>query len=117
MKGKRLNFQKVLKLTKTYMHRRGQALMKYLYPFKSKRGRPRKYPDETILTLLFLQVAWKLSFRDLEHIAVATFGRAYYYRLKQLPPALLIDFLNFISSRLLRKNFTQVDLNTMRFIL
>jgi len=51
MKGKKLNFQQVLKLTQTYMHRRGQALIQYLYPFKTKRGRPKKYPDEIILTL------------------------------------------------------------------
>jgi len=115
MKGKKLNFQQVLKLTQTYMHRRGQALIQYLYPFKTKRGRPKKYPDEIILTLLFLQVAWRLSFRDLEYLAVQTFGRenvpdfsTYYYRLKQLPPVLLTDFLNFISSRLLRKYSGQV---------
>jgi hypothetical protein len=47
---------------------KGIKKIKHLYPFKSKRRRPRKYPDETILTLLFLQVAWKLPFRDLEHL-------------------------------------------------
>ncbi len=115
MKAKRLNFQQLLKLTKNYMHRRGQALVRYLHPFKTKRGRPTKYPDDLILTLLFLQVAWKLSFRDLEHFAVQTFGRenvpdfsTYYYRLKKLPPTLLIDFLNFISRRLLGKYHRQV---------
>jgi len=48
-------------------------------------------------------------------LAVQTFGRenvpdfsTYYYRLKQLPLVLLIDFLNFISSRLLRKYLSQV---------
>ena len=48
-------------------------------------------------------------------MAVQTFGRenvpdfsTYYYRLKQLPPVLLIDFLNFIFSRLLRKYSGQV---------
>ncbi len=97
------------------MRRRGQALVRYLYPFKTKRGRPRKYPDDLILTLLFLQLAWKLLFRDLEHFAVQAFGRenvpdfsTYYYRLKKLPPTLLIDFLNFISRRLLGKYHRQV---------
>ena len=115
MKAKRLNFQQVLKLTQNYMHRRRQALLKYLYPFRTKRGRPKKYPDEIILTLLFLQIAWRLSFRDLEYLAVQMLGRenvpdfsTYYYRLKQLPPFLLTDFLNFISSRLLRKYSGQV---------
>jgi len=110
MKAKRLNFHKVLNLSKTYMNRRGQAVLVYLYPFKTKRGRPKKYPDEIILTLLFLQVAWNLSFRDLEYLAVQIFGRenvpdfsTYYYRLKQLPPILLVDFLNFVSRRLLGK--------------
>jgi len=74
MKAKRLNFQQVLKLTQNYMHRRRQALLKYLYPFRTKRGRPKKYPDEIILVLLFLQVAWRLSFRDLEYLAVQMFG-------------------------------------------
>jgi hypothetical protein len=110
MKAKRLNFHKVLNLSKTYMNRRGQAVQGYLYPVKTKKGRPRKYSDEIILTLLFLQVAWNLSFRDLEYFAVQIFGRenvpdfsTYYYRLKQLSPILLIDFLNFISRRLLGK--------------
>ncbi|ADY73946.1 transposase IS4 family protein [Desulfurobacterium thermolithotrophum DSM 11699] len=110
MKAKRLNFHKVLNLSKTYMNRRGQAVLVYLYPFKTKRGRPKKYPDEIILTLLFLQVAWNLSFRDLEYLAVQIFGRenipdfsTYYYRLKQLPSILLVDFLNFVSRRLLGK--------------
>jgi len=47
-------------------------------------------------------------------LAVQTFGRenvpdfsTYYYRL-QLPPVLLIDFLNFIFSRLSRKYLSQV---------
>ena len=70
MKAKRLNFHKVLNLSKTYMNRRGQAVQGYLYPVKTKKGRPRKYSDEIILTLLFLQVAWNLSFRDLEYFAV-----------------------------------------------
>ena len=115
MKAKKLNFNKILKLTKRYMHRRGQALIEYLYPFKTKRGRPKKYPDEIILTLLFLQVAWKLSFRELEFMSVQVFGRetspdfsTYYYRLKKLPPYLLIDFLNFISRRLLGKYHKEV---------
>ena len=50
-------------------------------------------------------------------MAVQIFGREkvpdfstyyYYYRLKQLSPVLLIDFLNFISSKLLRKYSGQV---------
>ncbi len=72
-----------------------------------------KYSAEIILTFLFLQVAWRLSFRDLEYLAVRMFGKenvpdfsTYYYRLKQLPLVLLIDFLNFISSR--RKYLSQV---------
>ncbi len=115
MRAKRLNFKKILNLTKNYMHRRGQALIGYLHPSKTKRGRPKKYSDEIILVLLFLQVAWKLSFRELEHFAVQIFGRenvpdftTYYYRLKKLPPYLLIDFLNFISRRLLGKYHRQV---------
>jgi len=115
MKAKKFNFKNVLKFTQRYMHRRGQALLRYLYPFKTKRGRPRKYQDEIILVLLFIQVAWKLSFRDLEHLAVQIFGRdnipdfsTYYYRLQKLPPYLLIDFLNFISRRLLGKYHSQV---------
>ena len=117
MKAKRLNFHKVLKLSKTYMNRRGQAVLGYLYPFKRKIGRPKKYPDEIILTLLFLQVAWNLSFRDLEYFAVQIFGRenipdfsTYYYRLKQLSPIFLIDFLNFISRRLLGKYHKELRL-------
>jgi len=115
MRTKTLNFRKVLKLTQTYLHRRGQALIKYLYPIRTKRGRPRKYPDETILTLLFLQVAWRLSFRELELLAVQMFGRGnvpdfstYYYRLKKLPRHLLIDFLNFTSRRLLGKHYRKI---------
>ncbi len=115
MKGKKLNFQQVLKLTQNYMHRRGQALIQYLYPFRTKRGRPKKYPDEIILTLLSLRIARRLSFRDLEYLAVQMFGRenvpdfsTYYYCLKQLPPVLLVDSFNFISGRLLRKYSGQV---------
>jgi len=115
MKARRLNFQQILKLSKTYMHRRGQALIQYLYPFKTKRGRPRKYSDYLILSLLFLQVAWRLSFRDLEHFAAQIFGRenvpdfsTYYYRLKKLPHILLIDYLNFTSRRLLGKYHRQI---------
>jgi len=115
MRAKTLNFRKVFKLTQNYMHRRGQALIKYLYPTRTKRGRARKYPDETILALLFLQVAWKLSFRELELLAVQVFGRenipdfsTYYYRLKKLPYYLLTDFVNFTSRRLLGKYHKQV---------
>ncbi len=73
--SKKFNFNKVLKLAKDYMHRRGQVLLKYLYPFGIVRGEPKKYPDEIILTLLFLQIAWKLSFRELEFMSVQIFGR------------------------------------------
>ncbi len=115
MRAKTLNSNKVFKLTKRYMHRRGQALLKY--PLKTKRGSPRRYNDEISLTLLFLQVARKLSFRELEFMSVQVFGRettpdfsTYYYRLKKLPPYLLIDFLNFISRRLLGKYHKEVKL-------
>jgi hypothetical protein len=115
MRAKKFNFSKILKLTKHYMNRRGQALLKYLYPFKTKRGRPKKYPDDVILTLLFLQVAWKLSFRELEFMSVQVLGRestpdfsTYYYRLKKLPSYILVDFLNFISRRLLGKYHKEV---------
>ncbi len=115
MKARRLNFQQILKLSKTYMNRRRQALIKYLYPLKTKRGRPRKHPDYPILSLLFLQVAWRLSFRDLEHFAAQIFGRenipdfsTYYYRFKKLSPILLIDYLNFISRKLLGKYHRQI---------
>ncbi len=73
------------------MHRRGQALIRYLYPFKTKKGRSKKYPDEIILVILFLEVAWRLSFRELELLAVQLLGRenvpdfSTYYRLKKLP--------------------------------
>ena len=97
------------------MHRRGQTLLRYLYPTKTKRGRPGKYNDEIILTLLFLQVAWRLSFRELEFMSVQVFGReitidfsTYYCRLKRLPPYLLINFLDFISRRLLRRYHREV---------
>jgi len=115
MRAKTFNFRKVLKLTQNYMHRRGQALIKYLYTLKTKRGRPRKYPDDIILALLFLQVAWRLSFRELELLSVQMFGRetvpdfsTYYYRLNKLPRYLLIDFLNFTSRRLLGRHHRQV---------
>jgi len=72
-----------------------QVVLLY-HPFKTKKRRPKKYPDEIILTLLFLQVAWNLSFRDLEYLAVQMLGRenipdfsTYYYRLKQLLSILL----------------------------
>ncbi len=115
MKARRLDFQQVFKFIKTYTNWKRQALIKCLYLFKTKRGRPKKYPDKIILTLLFLQVAWRLSFKDLEYLVVQIFGKenvsdfsSYYYRLKQLPYFLLIDFLNFISRRLLGKYFKQV---------
>lgn len=115
MRPKNINFKKLLKFTKHYMHRRGQALIKNLCPSKTKRGRPKKYPDEVILTLLFLQVTWRLSFRDLELFAVQLLGRenvpdfsTYYYRLQKLPPDLLVDFLNFLARKLLSKHHKQI---------
>jgi len=117
MRPKNINFRKLLKLTKHYMHHRGQALIKNLCPSKTKRGRPKKYPEEIILTLLFLQVTWKLSFRDLELFAAQLLGRGresvpdfstYYYRLRKLPPDLLVDFLNFLARKLLSKYHKQI---------
>ena len=88
----------------------------YIYiPCNSKRGKPKKRPDEIILVLIFLQVAWKLSFKEVELIAVQLFERenipnfsTYYYRLKNLLLLLLIDFLNFLSRRLLGKYYKEI---------
>ena len=113
MRPKNLNPHELLKEIKYYMYRRGRPIKNY---FKaSKKGRPPKYSDETILLMLFLQVIWQLSFREVEDFTVRILGRenvpdfsTYYYRLKHLPPLLLIDFLNFLSSKLLRKYHKQI---------
>jgi hypothetical protein len=114
MRAKRLNFKKVLNLVKTYMQRRGQALL-ILSQKPSKRGRPRQYPDEIILTMLFLQTAWNLSFRDAEAFAKMIFGEeeipdysTYYYRLKTLPSLLVTDFIDFLSERPLKRYRNQI---------
>ena len=113
MRPKKLHPKRLLKEVNYYMRRRGRLIKSY---FKtSKRGRPPKYPDDIILLMLFLQVIWKLSFREAEDFAVNIFGRenipdfsTYYYRLKHLPSLLLIDFLNFLSSKLLKKYHKRV---------
>ena len=117
MKAKKLNFKGILGVIKSYMNHRGQVLIRYLYPSKSQKGRPRKYPDEIILTMLLLQISWKLSFREVEFLATSIFGRenipnfsTYYYRLKQIPSLLLIDFINFLSSKLLKKYHNEIAL-------
>jgi len=46
VKAKRLNFHKTLNLLKTYTNRREQAVLVYLYLFKTKRGKPKKYPGD-----------------------------------------------------------------------
>ncbi len=117
MKAKWLNFKKVLHLIETYMRQRGKLLIRSLTPPKIKKGRPKKYPDEIILTMLFLQIAWKLSFRDVELFAASIFERknipdfsTYYYRLKQIPLLLLIDFISFLSNNLLKKYYKEIAL-------
>ena len=108
MRPKKLNPKKILKLVKAYLKERGQALINLCSKPKS-RGRPKKYPDEIILTMLFLQKAWKLSFREIEDFAKAIFGEesipdysTYYYRLKQLPSLLLEDLIDYLFWRCIK---------------
>ena len=108
MRAKKLNPKKILKIVKAYLKERGQALINLCSKPKS-RGRPKEYPDEIILTMLFLQKAWKLSFREIEDFAKAIFGEesipdysTYYYRLKQLPSLLLEDLIDYLFWRYIK---------------
>jgi len=108
MRPKKLNPKKILKIVKAYLKERGQALIN-LCSKPERRERPNKYPDEGALTMLFLQKAWKLSFREIEDFVKAIFGEesipdhsTYYYRLKQFPSLLLEDLIDYLFWRCIK---------------
>jgi hypothetical protein len=72
MRAKKLNPKKILKIVKTFLEERGQALINLCSKPKGRK-RPKEYPDEIILTMLFLQKAWKLSFKEIGDFAKAIF--------------------------------------------
>ena len=74
-------------------------------------GRPRKYPDALILTLMAAQNLWHMSFRETLAVGGRLFGEVpavsnYHYRVKTMPAKLISDFTSFVAKRLvdIKKN-------------
>ena len=78
---------------------------------ESGRGRPRKYSDALILTLMAAQNLWHMSFRETLAVGGRLFGKVpavsnYHYRVKTMPAKLISDFISFVAKRLvgIKKN-------------
>ena len=68
-------------------------------------GRPRKYSDALILTLMAAQNLWHLSFRETLAVGGRLFGKVpavsnYHYRVSTMPAELISDFISFVAKRL-----------------
>ena len=79
----RLSFPKLYKIVKKYPRK--------ITPNSSKRGRPRKYGDDLILTLWLYQTLWQTSYREvLEEAREFNFPTSslstYNYRVSKLSP-------------------------------
>ena len=69
------------------------------------RGRPRRYSDALILTLMATQNLWHLSFRETLALGRQFFGKVpavsnYHYRVSTMPTELISDFISFVAKRL-----------------